>query len=79
MTIYYLLLKKNLRLGINSPADICSNNFDENRVVFKVPDEEVGARNITTVSGSRGGKRLSLADVLVKNNTIDVKGIEAIE
>ena len=35
VTTYYLLLKKNLRLGINSPSDICSNIFNEELLASK--------------------------------------------
>lgn len=34
-TTYYLLLKRNLKIGIYSPSDICSPNFDRNFLILK--------------------------------------------
>ena len=44
-TIYYLLLKKNLKKGINSNYDICSVNFE--RRFLQLPSKEL--HNETTI------------------------------
>lgn len=45
VTVYYLLLKRNLKVGVDSAFDICSPVFDEKLLKPKEAGAEVGDRN----------------------------------
>ena len=70
IAIYYMLMKKNLRLGKYSSADICSQTFDPSLLTHRITEREgritmeenkrnesVDLDRTTTAAGNRSTSR----------------------